>query len=151
MERSRITRFDGAVMADALFLIGQAWVKRVAGDEAGAVEDETAVARLLPPDTVTAIRALIIEGDLPVPGPGAEAMDAWLEQCRLAGAGEWRLLRIAGPSAEEARLEQEKAFLARLEEIRAEADAAQGIAPDPPPAPAKPMSLADEMRAMGLM
>ena len=150
MERSRITRFDGSVMADALFLIGQAWVKRVAGDAAGAGRDEAAVARLLPPDTIAAIRTLIIEGDLPMPGPGPEAMDAWLEQCRLAGAGEWRLLRIAAPSAEEARLEQEKAFLARLAEIRAEAEAARGMAPASPE-PAKPMSLADELRAMGLM
>jgi hypothetical protein len=148
MERSRITLFDGSVMADALFLIGQAWVKRVAGDAAGASRDEAAVARLLPPDTIAAIRTLIIEGDLPMPGPGPTAMDAWLEQCRLAGAGEWRLLRIAAPSAGEARLEQENAFLARLAEIRAEA--ARGIAPAAPE-PAKPISLADELRAMGLM
>ena len=42
-------------------------------------------------------------------------------------------------------------FLARLARIRAEADIARGIAPAPPPAPAKPISLADELRKMGLM
>jgi hypothetical protein len=150
MEPSRITRFDGSVMADALFLIGHAWIKRVIGDEAGAAEDEAAVARLLPPDTIAAIRNLIIEGDLPAPGPDPVAMDAWLEKCRQAGAGEWRLLRITVPSAEEERLEQEKAFLARLAEIRAESEAARGIAPAAPE-PAKPLSLADELRKMGLM
>ena len=136
-------------MADALFLIGQAWVKRVAGDAAGAGREEAALARLLPPDTIARIRTLIIEGDLPMPGPGPEAMDAWLEQCRLAGAGEWRLLRIAAPSAAEARLEQEKAFLGRLAGIR-QAEAARGVAPVAPE-PAKPTSLADELRSMGLM
>jgi len=33
-KRPRITRFDGAVLADALFLIGQAWVRGEDGDEA---------------------------------------------------------------------------------------------------------------------
>jgi hypothetical protein len=65
-------------------------------------------------------------------------------------AGEWRMLRIAVPSAEDERLEQEKAFLARLAEIRARSEAARGIAPAEPE-PAKPLSLADELRKMGLM
>jgi hypothetical protein len=146
----RITRFDGAVLADALFLIGQAWVKRVAGDTAGAAEDEAATERLLPRDTIAAIRTMIIEGDLPAPGPGPEAMAAWLEQCRLAGAGEWKLMRITQPSGREAQRRQEEDFLARLAEIRAAAEAEHGTAPAQLPA-AKPSSLADELRSMGWM
>lgn len=146
----RITRFDGALMADALFLIGQAWAKRLAGDDAGAAEDEAAVARLLPPDTIAAIRTMILEGDLPMPGPGPEAMAGWLEQCRLAGAGEWKLMRITQPSGREAQRRQEEDFLARLAEIRAAAEAEHGTAPVERPA-AKPLNLADEMRSMGWM
>jgi hypothetical protein len=145
---SRITRFDGAVMADALFLIGRAWVKRLAGDDAGAAEDEAATERLLPLDTIAAIRSMIIEGDLPMPGLGPGAMDAWLEQCRLAGSGEWKLLRISAPSSREVQRQEEEAFLARLAEIRAEAEHGTTSAQD---LAAEPVSLADEMRNMGLM
>jgi hypothetical protein len=92
---------------------------------------------------------MIEAGELPEPAPGA-GMDAWLEQCRQAGAGEFRLTLGHRP-APERQVETTAEFLARLARVRAEADAAQGIAPEPPPAPAKPISLADELRAMGLM
>ena len=92
---------------------------------------------------------MIEAGELPEPAAGA-AMDAWLEQCRQAGAGEFRLTLGYRP-APERQVETTAEFLARLARIRAEADAARGIDPEPPPAPAKPMSLADELRAMGLM
>ena len=149
MDPSRITRVDGAVFADALFLIGQAWLKRDAGDVDGAAADLAAAMKLVPLEAVEAILFMIEAGELPEPAPGA-AMDAWLEQCRQAGAGEFRLTLGHRP-APERQAETTAEFLARLARIRAEADAAQGIAPAPPPAPAKPMSLADELRAMGLM
>ncbi len=93
---------------------------------------------------------MIIEGDLPMPGPGPGAMDAWLEQCRLAGSGEWKLLRISPPSSREAQRQEDAAFLERLAEIRAAAEAEHGTAPAHKPA-AAPSSLADELRSMGWM
>jgi len=146
-----ITRFDGAALADGLFLIGQAWVKRLTADDRGAAEDETAAVRLLGRDTVAAIRMMILEGDLPRPELGPGGMDAWLEHCRRAGSGEWKLMRVTPPSGREAQRRQEEDFLARLAEIRAEAEAQNGIEPAPDARPAKPMSLADELRKMGLM
>ena len=145
---ARITRFDGAVLADALFLIGQAWVKLGAGDQAGADEDLAAAAGLVPPDTVEAITRMIDAGALPEPGPDPEAMGAWLEQCRLAGAGDWTLTRIMFPSAAEDAREEHEAFLRRLDQIVA---GSGGPRPEPPPDLSGPGSLANEMRAMGLM
>jgi hypothetical protein len=62
--------FDGAVLADTLFLIGQAWVKRAAGDIDGGTEDLVAAMELVPPDTVEAILAFITDGTLPAPAAG---------------------------------------------------------------------------------
>lgn len=149
MDPSRITRVDGAVFADTLFLIGQAWLKRGAGDVDGAAADLAAAMKLVPLEAVEAILFMIEAGGLPEPAPGA-AMDAWLEQCRQAGAGDFRLTLGYRP-APGRQVETTAEFLARLARIRAEADAARGVAPEPAPAPAKPMSLADELRSMGLM
>jgi hypothetical protein len=155
---ARITRFDGAVLADALFLIGQAWVKLAAGDLRGGDEALAAARELVPPDTIEAITHMIDAGTLPEPGPDPAAMDAWLEQCRLAGAGDWTLTRIMFPSARELRQEEHEAFLARLAGIRAQA-AARQAAGEPADVPhpetgrelARPGGLAAELRAMGLM
>jgi len=167
--RARITRFDGAVLADALFLIGQAWVKLGAGDQAGGDEDLAAAAKLVPADTIEAITHMIDAGELPEPGPDPEAMAAWLEQCRLAGAGDWKLTRISLPSAWEIQREEHEAFLARLDEMvtAAEARKAAGESrPAPPPPPerrppwerkpelpglSEPGALSDSLRKMGLM
>ena len=152
MDRMRITKVDGAVFADTLFLIGQAWLKRDIGDIDGAAADLAAALKLVPLEAVEAILFMIEAGELPKPGPGA-ALDAWLEQCRQAGAGEFRLTlgRRAAPAPGQAQ-ETEAEFLARLARIRAEAEAQAGTAPAPAaPAPPAPVNLADELRAMGLM
>ena len=60
----------GAVLADTLFQIGQAWVKREAGDADGGTEDLVAAMELVPPDTVEAILGFIADGTLPEPAPG---------------------------------------------------------------------------------
>ncbi|MGH3411192.1 MAG: hypothetical protein ACRDRJ_53130, partial [Streptosporangiaceae bacterium] len=85
-----MAKVPGAVFADCLFLIGQAWVKR-GTDIDGAVEAPAAAMRLVPPEAAEVILFMIEAGELPELGPGAEAMDAWLEQCRQAGSGEFRL------------------------------------------------------------
>ena len=92
---------------------------------------------------------MIEAGELPEPGPGPEAMDAWLEECRQAGAGDLRLTLGYMPAAPPAgRSESEADFLARLARIRAEAEAKSGTAtPEAPPM----TSLVDELRAMGWM
>jgi hypothetical protein len=167
--RARITRFDGAVLADCLFLIGQAWVKFGAGHQAGADEDLYAAERLVPPEGVRAILRMIGAGELPAPGPGPAAMDAWLEACRQAGAGELVLFRILFPSAAELAQEEHEAFLARLDDLVAAANrrmAAGELGPAPPPPPerpppwekkpqleglAEPGALSDSLRRMGLM
>ena len=118
----RITRFDGAVLADTLFLAGQAWVKREAGDVDGAAGDLAAAMKLVPADTVEAILGFITDGTLPEPAPGDGGMDAWLETCRQAGAGELEVIRILFPSAAELAQEEREAFFARSDEIRAEAE-----------------------------
>ena len=87
------------MLADCLYLVGRAWVRLRAGDQAGADEDLSAAMKLVPPDSVRAIMGLIEAGVLPEPGPDPEAVDAWLEACRQAGAGEWALIRIMFPSA----------------------------------------------------
>ena len=75
---------------DFLFLFGQAWVKRSAGDQAGA--DEDLAAAFVPPGSADFITGLIESGEWPEPGPGPAAMTGWLERCRLAGGGDLRLL-----------------------------------------------------------
>lgn len=144
MERMRITKVPGAVFADTLFLIGQAWLKRYAGDIDGAAADLAAAMKLVPLEAVETILFMIEAGELPEPAPGA-AMDAWLEQCRQAGAGEFRLT-LGQRSASERQVESTAEFLARLARIRAEAEGAAA-----PALPPKPLSLADEMRDMGLI
>ena len=164
----RITRFDGAVLADTLFLVGQAWVKRAAGDVDGGTEDLVAAMELVPPDTVEAILGFITDGTLPAPAPGDGGMDAWLETCRQAGAGELEVIRILFPSAAELAQEERAAFFARLDEIRAEAERRMASGetspwrPDVPERPPpwevdtlkgleRPGSLSEELRKMGLM
>ena len=152
MGRMRITKIDGAVFADTLFLIGRAWLKRGAGDVDGAAADLAAALKLVPLEAVEAILFMIEAGELPEPGPGA-AMDAWLEQCRQAGAGEFRLTlgRVPAPAPGHP-AETDAEFLARLARIRAEAEAKHGTAAAAAdPAPPAAVSLADELRAMGLM
>ena len=65
---------------------------------------------------------MIDAGTLPEPGPGPVAMGAWLEACRMAGAGEWTLTRILFLSAAELAQEERDAFHARLDEMVAEAE-----------------------------
>lgn len=48
MGKARFSRVDGAVFADCLFLVGQAWVRRAAGDAPGADEDLAAPAARCP-------------------------------------------------------------------------------------------------------
>jgi len=48
-----------------IHLIGQAWVKLGAGDQAGADEDLAAAAKLVPADTIEAITHMTGVGDLP--------------------------------------------------------------------------------------
>lgn len=131
-KRPRITRFDGAVLADALFLIGQAWVRGEDGDADGAAADLAAAMKLIPPDTVEAIHHFIEAGTLPEPSSAPGGMDAWLETCRQAGAGELKVTRILFPSAAEV-----------AERPPWEVDSLTGLA--------RPGSLSDELRKMGLM
>ena len=95
-------------------------------------------------------------------------MDAWLETCRQAGAGELEVIRILFPSAAELAEEERAAFFARLDEIRAEAERRMASGetgpwrPDVPERPPpwevdtlkgldRPGSLSEELRKMGLM
>ncbi len=162
----RIDRVDGAVLADCLFLIGQAMVKLADGDDAGANEDLAAAHKLVPPAGVDEIMRMVLDGKIPPPDPAA--MDDWLEACRMAGSGELVLFRILRPSAAELAQEEHDAFLARLDEICADAERRMaagelGPPPDMPPERpppwevdsltglARPGSLSDELRKMGLM
>ena len=162
--RARVTRFEGAVLADCLYLVGRAWVRLRTGDQAGADEDLSAAMKLVPPDTVRAIMGLIEAGGLPEPGLEPGSVDAWLEACRRAGAGEWALIRIMFPSASELAEEEREAFLQRLDEIAADAERrmASGELKDRPPPPKKPVretkreldepgALSESLRRMGLM
>jgi hypothetical protein len=89
MEFLPLTRVDAAALADCLFLVGQAWVKRALGDDQGAVAFLAAAMVMVPDGTVERILSMIENGVLPEPVPGA--MNPWLECCRQAGAGELRL------------------------------------------------------------
>ncbi len=134
MERAKVIRVDGAVFADCLFLIGQAWLKRDAGDLRGAGEDLAAAMALVPDGSVEMIMSLIESGEWPEPSPDPDAMDAWLERCRLAGAGDLRLIVTEHPAIPSApvppprQVEAEADFLNRLSRIRAEAEARQAAA-----------------------
>ncbi len=132
MDRARLTRIDGAVFADCLFLIGQAWVKRDTGDVQGAAEDLAAATALVPEGAVELILSMIEAGELPEPSADPDQMDAWLERCRQAGAGDFKLTvseRPAAPPRAPAlaprQVESEEDFLKRLSKIRAEAEARQ--------------------------
>jgi hypothetical protein len=109
---------------------------------------------------------MIGRGELPAPGSGPEAMDTWLETCRMAGAGDLALIRIFFPSAAELDQEERDAFNAELDKVRADAErlAASGEPwrPDVPERPPpwevdtlrgleRPGSLSEELRKMGLM
>ena len=127
MERARVTRIDGSVLADCLFLIGQAWIKRAEGDAPGAAEDLAAAMRMVPPGTVEMVLDLIEAGELPE--PRADDMDAWLERCREAGAGEFRMtvgVRRMPAAPAVRHVESEADFLARLSQIRADAERRHG-------------------------
>ena len=164
----RITRVDGAVLADCLYLIGQAMVRLEAGDAAGFNEAQAAAERLVPAAGINEILRMVEAGEIPAPDP--RAMDEWLEACRMAGAGELVLFRILVPSAAELAREEHEAFLARLAEMVAEAEARRAPGPPPPPPPsrppsrpppwerkpelpglAKPGALSESLRKMGLM
>jgi hypothetical protein len=150
MGRTRI-RVPGPVFADALFCIGQAWLKRRTGDMDGAGDDLADAAGLIPVWAVEEILFMIEDGSLPDPGEAAGA-EAWLEKCRQAGAGEFTLVLGLHTPDEPARSQETEAeFLAQLARIRADAEAQAGTATAAEPAPAKPVSLADELRNMGLM
>jgi hypothetical protein len=137
----RVVKVDPAALADGMFLIGQAWIKYGAGDHEGADADVDAAADLLPRQGIEAILFMIEAGDLPTPGPGPDAMEAWLEECRQAGAGELRMKLGYMPVTPPPGLpESEAEFLTRLAQK-------YGAGSVPPPM----TSLADEMRAMGLM
>jgi hypothetical protein len=133
MDRARLTRIEGAVFADCLFLIGQAWVKRDAGDVRGAAEDLAAARALVPDGAVELIMSMIEAGDLPEPSADPDAMEAWLERCRQAGAGDFKLTVSERPAAPKPpappppprQVESEEDFLKRLSQIRAEAEARQ--------------------------
>lgn len=140
------------MFADALFCIGQAWLKRRAGDMDGAGDGLADAAKLIPVWAVEEILFMIEDGALPDPGEAAGA-EAWLEKCRQAGAGEFTLVLGLHTPGDPARSQETEAdFLARLARERAEAERrmAAGELADPEPE-AKPPSLADELRAMGLM
>ena len=118
------------VFADCLFLIGQAWVTRALDDERGAAEDLAAAMALVPPGTVEMILGMIEDGDLPEPHP--DAMDDWLESCRQAGAGDFRLTFVRVPAAPPRPqppalpprpVESEAEFLVRLRRVRLDAEA----------------------------
>jgi hypothetical protein len=74
------------VLADCLYLIGQAIAKFTAGDDAGGNEDLAAAYRLVPPAGVNEILRMARDGEIPPPDPAA--MDGWLEACWMAGSGE---------------------------------------------------------------
>jgi hypothetical protein len=145
----RVVKVDPAVLADCMYLIGRAWLERGAGDTQGAAASLAAAMALVPSEAVQAILFMIEAGELPAPGPGPEAMDAWLEQCRQAGAGDLRLtlgyVPVVPSVPPEDRPETEAEFLMRLARI---VHGETAPASDPP---AAPVSLADEMRAMGWM
>jgi hypothetical protein len=162
----RITRVDGAVLADCLYLIGQAMVRLEAGDAAGFNEAHAAAEQLVPAAGINEILRMVETGVIPPPDPAA--MDDWLEACRMAGSGELVLFRILYPSAAELAQEERDAFLERLTEIRADAERrlASGEAgpwrPDVPDRPPpwevdslkglnRPGSLSESLRQMGLM
>jgi hypothetical protein len=137
----RVVKVDPAALADGMFLIGQAWIKYGAGDHEGADADVDAAADLLPRQGIEAILFMIEAGDLPTPGPEPGAMEAWLEECRQAGAGELRMkLGYMPVTPPPDRPESEAEFIMRLAQKYATGSA-------PPPV----TSLADELRAMGLM
>jgi hypothetical protein len=161
----RITRVDGAALADCLYLIGQAFVSLEAGDAAGFNEAHAAAEQLVPAAGINEILRMVEAGELPLPDPAA--MDEWLEACRMAGSGELVLYRILFPSAAELAQEEHDAFMTRLDEIRADAErrAASGETPWRPDVPERPPpwevdaltglerpgSLSEELRKMGLM
>lgn len=150
------------MLADCLYLFGQAVAKFTAGDEAGGNEDLAAAERLVPAAGINEIMRMVLAGEIPPPDPSA--MDGWLEACRMAGSGELMLFRIL--SAAELAAEEHAAFLERLDEIRAAAErrAASGEPwrPDVPERPPpwevdtlkglnRPGGLSESLRQMGLM
>jgi hypothetical protein len=142
----RVVKVDPAVLADCMYLIGRAWLERRDGDIEGAAASLAAAMVLVPREAVEGILFMIEAGELPTPGPEPEAMDAWLEQCRQAGAGDLRMTLGYVPAAPPPdRPETEAEFLMRLARMTHGGDAP---ASDPPRAP---ISLADEMRDMGWM
>ena len=151
-----------------MYLIGQALVKLAAGDAAGGNEDLAAARRLVPPGGVEEILRAIGDGELPAPGAGEDAVDAWLEACRMAGAGDIALIHYFFPSAAELAREERAAFNARLDEMVADAERRKAagevqwrpeLPPQRPPpweddsltGLAKPGGLSESLKKMGLM
>ena len=162
----RITRVDGAVLADCLYLIGQAMVALEAGDADGFNEAHAAAEQLVPAEGINEILRMVEAGKIPPPDPAG--MDEWLEACRMAGSGELVLFRILVPSAAEIAREEHEAFMRRLDEMESDADRrkAAGLPPWRPELPpqrpppweddsltglAKPGGLSESLRNMGLM
>ena len=156
------------MLADCLYLIGQAWVKLADGDDAGFNEALADAERLVPAAGINEILRMIRAGELPAPSSDPDAMDSWLEACRMAGSGELVLFRILFPSAAELAQEERDAFAARLAEICADAErrmASGELGPPLPPVPERPPpwevdslkglnrpgSLSESLRKMGLM
>ena len=55
------------MLADCLFLIGQAMAKIAAGDDAGGNEDLAAAYRLVPPAGIDEILRMVRAGEIPPP------------------------------------------------------------------------------------
>ena len=141
MDPSRLVRVDSAVFADALVLIGHAWIKRGAGDIPGAAVDLYEAMRLLPEGGTELITGMIERGELPEPSPDPDAMEAWLERCRQAAAGDLKLT-IVRAAPEQPPVESEADFLKRLHRMVVEGEAKR--------APVSPAE-AEELRTLGLM
>jgi hypothetical protein len=113
MERAKVTKVDGAAFAD----------------------DLAAAMKLVPDGSVEMIMSFIEAGEWPEPSADPDAMDAWLEHCRLAGAGDFRLTSVRpsaflkAPAAPPRPVESEADFLKRLSQIRADAEARHGTGP----------------------
>src|SRR6185437_3297838 len=126
----RFLPLGGAPLAHCLYLIGQAWLKLKAGDDAGALPDLEAAERLASPSAVRSIFAQISSGELAAPEPGPGGMDAWYEVCRRAGAGELELIWVPGrppsppPPPRPPAVESEADFQDRLHQFRLDAEAA---------------------------
>jgi hypothetical protein len=96
---------------------------------------------------------MVSDGELPAPGPDPDAMDAWLEVCRMAGAGELVLIRILSRPRPSWRRRSGKPLFGRLDELRAAAErrmAAGELGPPPEMPPERPPPWEDDSAVTGL-